>query len=83
MIDLILYSKKGCHLCEEAAALLNEMKNEWDLSFTVIDIGSDDGLTEKYGLMIPVIEYSGIELAYGRIKKDFLSKRIHEHVSIE
>ncbi|MBS2970555.1 glutaredoxin family protein [Metabacillus sp. KIGAM252] len=83
MINLTVYSRENCHLCKEAIQLVEELSREMDLTFKIVDIHCDDALVEKYGLMIPVIEYAGKELAYGRVKKDFLSKRIHEHVRIE
>ncbi|KZZ85167.1 hypothetical protein AS29_007390 [Bacillus sp. SJS] len=82
-MNLTVYSREGCHLCEEAIQLVQELSHEIDFTFTIVDIHCEDALVEKYGLMIPVVEYAGKELAYGKIKKDFLSKRIHDHVRIE
>ncbi|AZB44976.1 glutaredoxin family protein [Bacillus sp. FJAT-42376] len=82
-MNLTVYSREGCHLCEEAVNIIAELCEEMDGSYTIVDIQKDDGLTEKYGLMIPVIEMDGKTLVYGQVKKDFLSKRIHEDVRIE
>lgn len=54
-MTLIFYSTQGCHLCEQAFALLNEI--ELSCSFTVVDIAFDDVLFLRYGVTIPVISF--------------------------
>ncbi len=58
-----VYSKPGCHLCEEALALLNEMQDRWPLEIEEVDISRDPTLMNRYGLRIPVLVIDGaIEL---------------------
>ncbi|BBL71429.1 glutaredoxin family protein [Methylogaea oryzae] len=58
---LELYGTDGCHLCEEAAALLQSLS----LSARHIDIAGDDGLVERYGTRIPVLRRAdGAELGW-------------------
>ncbi|WOJ95719.1 glutaredoxin family protein [Congregibacter brevis] len=55
-VSLILYSTEGCHLCEEAEALLRVVKGTLPLlSWQVVDIANDDALFQKYGWLIPVL----------------------------
>ena len=55
-VSLILYSTEGCHLCEDAEALLRAAQAQHSsLHWTVIDIANDDVLFEKYGWLIPVL----------------------------
>ncbi|MTH53796.1 glutaredoxin family protein [Bacillus mangrovi] len=82
-MNLAIYTRQGCHLCEDALLIVEELKKEWDFTYFVLDIGQSDTLTEEYGLKIPVIELDGKELAFGLVKKDFLSKRIQERIRIE
>lgn len=49
-----LYSSEGCHLCEQALALYEQVHTLNEL--TVIDIVEDDKLVELYGISIPVLE---------------------------
>jgi len=51
MKPLTLYSTDGCHLCEEAMALLAQV----GASYQVQDIIDDATLVEKYGIKIPVL----------------------------
>ncbi|MDP5052811.1 MAG: glutaredoxin family protein [Congregibacter sp.] len=55
-VRLILYSTLGCHLCEEAEALLRaEQAQGAELRWEVIDIANSDALFERYGWLIPVL----------------------------
>jgi len=59
---LVLYTRDGCHLCELAANLLDEAGVAW----RAIDIDGDAALSERYGLVIPVVRRpdTGGELAF-------------------
>ena len=56
MIKLTLYTTAGCHLCEEAQALLNQL-NQQTFQVHPVDIALDDDLLEQYGQSIPVIRF--------------------------
>ena len=55
----ILYVRHGCHLCDDASVLLDEMlgTDGWD----AIDIDADDDLLVRYAHRIPVLEVAGEE----------------------
>ena len=56
---LILYGTSACHLCEQAAALLQAA----GLEFEEVDISESDALFERYGVTIPVLKREdGVEL---------------------
>jgi CBS domain-containing protein len=52
-----LYVREGCHLCEDAGALLDAMlgTNAWD----AVDIETDDDLLVRYAHRIPVLAIDG------------------------
>ena len=52
-----LYVREGCHLCEEASVLLDDMlgSDGWD----AVDIGTDDDLLVRYAHRIPVLAIDG------------------------
>ncbi|KDM91248.1 glutaredoxin family protein [Photobacterium galatheae] len=52
-MPIILYSTEGCHLCEQAYALLTEVGVAEQVN--VVDIAFDDGLFSRYGVTIPVV----------------------------
>jgi len=45
----------GCHLCEQAEALLAPLARERGWRLVQIDIATDDTLLERYGTRIPVL----------------------------
>lgn len=69
-----LYSRPGCHLCQTAREILEELQQQWNLTIEEINIDLDDELTEKYGIMIPVVVLDGEELQYGIVDKMFISE---------
>jgi glutaredoxin len=66
-VNLVLFSKPGCHLCEEMRALLDEVQPEYGFSLEEIDITRDDTLFARYRYEIPVLLKDGREIARGRI----------------
>lgn len=59
---LIMYTRNGCHLCDQAAALLKRAGIPWCL----VNIDDDANLEEEYGLRVPVLRRpdTGCELDY-------------------
>ncbi|WP_028115440.1 glutaredoxin family protein [Ferrimonas senticii] len=58
---VVLYHTDGCHLCEQAAALLHSAKQP----FNLVDIVSDPQLVDRYGVRIPVVALdNGQELGW-------------------
>ena len=58
--EVVLYTRPGCHLCDEARVLLSSMRGS-PPAFEVreVDIDSDDRLLAAYLERIPVIESEG------------------------
>ena len=56
---LILYERDGCHLCDDARVLLDEMIGIDRYARVAID--TDDDLVLRYGLRIPVIALDGVD----------------------
>jgi glutaredoxin len=55
---LVLYGRPGCHLCDDARAVLHRIGRP----FEEIDIESDDDLLRRYLERIPVVALDGEEL---------------------
>jgi glutaredoxin len=53
--QVVLYGKPGCHLCEDARALLDSLGARYPLDLREIDITSDPALFRQYDIRIPVI----------------------------
>src|SRR5579864_4996684 len=53
--DVTLYSRPGCHLCEEAKAAMAPLLREFDAVLYEVNIDEDAVLKGRYGWDIPVI----------------------------
>lgn len=61
-----LISRDGCHLCEDAEAVLDRiLPGEW----TRVDVASDVGLERDYGDRVPVVLLDGAEHGYWRVEE--------------
>jgi glutaredoxin len=80
LISLTLFTKPGCHLCEEAKtvvdSVLNKFKSEHftesPIELIEVNILEDRALLEKYGEEIPVLQINGATHAYWRIDPERL-----------
>jgi hypothetical protein len=70
MTDVVVYSRPGCHLCEEAIAAIVALHGEgYRFALHEIDIESDDLLLRRHLERIPVVEVDGTvvsELVFDR-----------------
>jgi hypothetical protein len=76
VIVLTLYSRPGCHLCDEMKAVIHRVTRAADTPITVeeIDISTDPDLEARYGLEIPVLLVDGKKAAKYRVTEDELAR---------
>lgn len=72
--QVILYTKVGCHLCEDARELLDEIASIKPFDLTEIDIRSDMALYEQYRYRIPIIQMNDGIVAEGRVEYNDLAE---------
>mgnify|MGYP000038249874 CR=1 FL=1 len=74
MIEFILYSTTGCHLCEKAVEVLQVALQGQSCMLEEVDIANDDALLEQYGVRIPVLKNpkSGKEIGWPFEPEDVL-----------
>jgi glutaredoxin len=75
-----LYSKPGCHLCDDARAVVEEVCAELGESYVEVDItaGPDaERLTERYGEEIPVTLVDGRQHDFWRVDPDRLRRALN------
>ncbi|WP_421381315.1 glutaredoxin family protein [Bacillus salacetis] len=78
MPQVNFYTRDQCHLCEDAKLMLKLVKEDIPFELNEIAIDKSDELTERFGLMIPVVEVGGEIVQYGQIDYFTLSKRLQE-----
>jgi hypothetical protein len=62
MPRVTLYGKPGCHLCDEARAVVERVRAERPFDLEEVDISLDPVLHRRYGERIPVLALEGDEL---------------------
>lgn len=70
--SILLYTKEGCSLCEEARRMLSRLGRRYSMRVTEVDIASDEALLQRYRDTIPVIEVDGRLTLGGRIDESEL-----------
>ena len=64
---LTLYSRPGCHLCDDMKAIVDRVAQSVPLTLEVVDISTDAELEALYGLEIPVLLVNGKKAAKYRV----------------
>jgi glutaredoxin len=76
MASVTLYTKPGCHLCEEALKTLGEVRAELPFELLVRDITSEETLHRAYFERIPVVALDGEELFEYFVDVETLRQRL-------
>lgn len=80
-MDIVFYTRNRCQLCIEAKSLLQILAEDFPIQIIEKDIDLDEELTEKYGMMIPVIEVDGNVVQYGQIDYLLLEAFVKERIN--
>ncbi|BDZ73237.1 MULTISPECIES: glutaredoxin family protein [Methylophaga] len=78
---VIQYTTAGCHLCEQALALLEETSKINDINIKLVEIGDDDNLVNQFGVHIPVVEFPDQQRLYWPFDLTELNQKIQEQSS--
>lgn len=55
MIEFTVYSRHGCHLCEDLLQQLTQLQQRYGFNISEVDVDSSPLLIEKYGSQVPVV----------------------------
>ena len=75
--QVTFYTKAGCHLCEEARDMLDDIAAQTNYELTEIDIRNNPEIFEQYRYRIPVIIIDNETTVEGRIEFRDLAKAFH------
>ena len=76
---VVLYTRVGCHLCDEAKALLLKLRTQSAFEFQEVDIDQDPELQRRFNDEIPVIFIHGRKAFKYRIDPKQFLKRLHSY----
>ena len=66
-MELTLYTRSRCHLCEEAKATLAPVLFEFGVALKEVDVDTDPALAARFGHDVPVLMLDNRKLAKHRI----------------
>lgn len=69
---VVLVTRQGCHLCDQALALLRELGQEPELA----DVDADERLHDLYDWRVPVVLVDGRVVAEGKIDRSALARAL-------
>ncbi len=73
--SVMMYSRAGCCLCDEACAVLDKYRESLPPT-VVVDIDSDPAILERFSTCIPVVEIDGKVRFRGRVNEVLLRRLI-------
>ncbi len=76
MRRVTLYTRARCHLCEVAAEVLDDVREDLPFELEVVDIDGDESLRARYRTDIPVVMLEGELLFRYRVDADVLRARL-------
>ena len=74
---VIIYSRPGCHLCDEAKQAVEAAQCAEEYTLDEINIESDPALLKRYQFEIPVITINGIEAFRYRLTSEAFREKLH------
>ena len=76
--EVTLYTRAGCHLCEEAKAAIAPLLREFGATLREINIDEDAELRERYGCDVPVIFIGERKMAKHRVDVQKFRRQLAE-----
>jgi glutaredoxin len=76
---ITVYSRRGCHLCEDAIKTLEGMREELAFTIEEIFIDGDLELEKLYGNEVPVIHIDGEHHDFYRVDPERFRSSLEKH----
>jgi glutaredoxin len=70
--DVTVFTRKGCHLCDEAIRVLKR----YGIEPMLVDIDQDPSSFQRYNELVPVVTINGQERFRGRVNETLLRRII-------
>jgi glutaredoxin len=76
MTLVTLYGKPGCHLCDDARAVVERVRAERQFELEEVDVSLDPTMHREYGERIPVLALDGEELFEFHVEEAVLLEQL-------
>jgi glutaredoxin len=73
--DVVVYSRKGCHLCEIVKESLSKLERRGGFQWREVDVDTDENLRRRFTDEVPVVFIDGRKaFKYRMDEQEFLRK---------
>ena len=79
MTTITIYSRHGCHLCDDAQSTLESLQKELNFEIEVINIDEDAELIKLYSDQVPVIHIDGIHHDFYKVDPTRFRSSLEKH----
>jgi len=79
-LRLELYSRPGCHLCEDLRVLCQRLAGEFPIRLTEVNIEANPALEARYGQEIPVLFIDGRKAVKYRTTEGALRRKLQRRL---
>jgi glutaredoxin len=76
--EVTLYTRPGCHLCDEAKSAITPLLREFGAVLREVNIDADSVLKERYGWDVPVLFIGQRKAAKYRVNLEQFRKQLQE-----
>lgn len=73
-LEFTLYTRRGCHLCDDAHAELRRQQERHGFALTIVDVDTDPRLVAEHGAWVPVVVVNGKPRFRGRVNPVLLAR---------
>jgi glutaredoxin len=71
---VVMYTRRGCHLCDDTWVLLEEARARHGFALEKVDVDAEPELVARYGSEVPVVEIDGRVRFRGRVNPVLLRR---------
>jgi len=75
-IRIDIYSRPGCHLCDDAKAVIEQFRSVYPMDLQTINVETNPELERRYGYDIPVVLINGREAFRHRVDRSELERKL-------
>jgi hypothetical protein len=72
--QLAVYTREGCHLCDQMIAALRARLGDAAAAVEILDVDADEAARARYGLKVPVLLADGEPVCSGRLDEGLLDE---------
>jgi glutaredoxin len=73
-VDIVLYTRQGCHLCEQAWEVLQKARQRFGFRLKVVDVDGEADLAARHGDCVPVVTVNGKVRFRGAVNPAWLTR---------